>query len=200
MMSSSGSFESIAELHKPARRDRLPIGLRTLFYLALFLVTLFGGVAWLLYQIDVAFPSVHFEFGVWRYVGAIVFLTALASFLSCNWLLMRHGKGAIAEFDPPSRLVRIGPYRWVRNPVTLSVAFMLLGQALAFSSTGMLLGLIPAAILAKLQSIMEERLLPKRFGDEYLHYRQQVHRWIPHRPAELPTKIETPRGPWKSSS
>jgi protein-S-isoprenylcysteine O-methyltransferase Ste14 len=181
-------------LSQPAHRDRVPIGLRTVFYVTLFLATMFGGGAWLFYQLDVHFPEIHFELGAWRFAGAILFLMALFSFLGCTWVLMRNGKGAIAEFDPPSQLVQVGPYRWVRNPVTICVAFMLLGEALALSSTGMLLGMFLAAVMAKLQSLLEERLLPQRFGEEYRQYRARVPRWIPRRPSEPPMQIETPLG------
>jgi protein-S-isoprenylcysteine O-methyltransferase Ste14 len=84
------------------------------------------------------------------------------------------------EFDPPAELVEAGPFGSIRNPVAACVVGMILGEALALSSTGVLWLALVAAVLAHLQVVrVEEPLLEKRFGQAYRDYCARVPRWIP---------------------
>jgi len=78
------------------------------------------------------------------------------------------------------RLVRSGPYRWVRHPGYLGFVIMALSLAIGYSS---LIGLIaiPALMLPGLVYRMnvEEKLLIDQFGDEYLDYTRHTRRLIP---------------------
>ena len=65
------------------------------------------------------------------------------------------GEGTLAPWDPPQKLVIVGPYRYVRNPMH-SGAFMAV--------------YIP---------LMEERWLTNKFGEDYKVYKRNVPRWIP---------------------
>jgi protein-S-isoprenylcysteine O-methyltransferase Ste14 len=80
----------------------------------------------------------------------------------------------------PVNLVVRGPYRHVRNPMISGVLFILLGEA-AITASGWLL--LWFAIFFMLQAtsirLSEEPHLTRRFGDEYVIYRQHVPRWIP---------------------
>ena len=49
-------------------------------------------------------------------------------------LFATRGRGTPAPWDPPARLVVVGPYRHVRNPMITGVLLMLLAEAL--SQTG----------------------------------------------------------------
>jgi protein-S-isoprenylcysteine O-methyltransferase Ste14 len=98
-------------------------------------------------------------------------------------VLTRYGRGAYVEFDPPKQFVATGPYRWVRNPVAACVVAALLAEAIALSSTGIFLLFVAAMGLAHAQVVlMEEPLLKKRFGQDYIDYLSRVPRWIPRRP------------------
>jgi protein-S-isoprenylcysteine O-methyltransferase Ste14 len=103
-------------------------------------------------------------------------------FLVTRTVLLFHqiGKGSLAPFDPPTRLVVFGPYRYVRNPMITGVIAILLGEALAVNSVGLL---IFAAVFITVNAIyfplVEERGLLKRFGRDYAEYSQHVPRWIP---------------------
>jgi protein-S-isoprenylcysteine O-methyltransferase Ste14 len=90
------------------------------------------------------------------------------------------GRGTLAPWDPPRRLVVTGLYRHVRNPMITGVVLILLGEAAAVRSWD-LLGW--AAVFFALNMIhiplVEERSLKRRFGDDYDEYRRHVPRWIP---------------------
>ncbi len=88
------------------------------------------------------------------------------------------------EFDPPRSLVCDGPFRWCRNPIAGCVIGMLLGEAIALSSTGILLLAIAAMLAAHIQVVLlEEPLLLRRFGQDYADYAASVPRWTPRRPS-----------------
>src|SRR5262245_59489260 len=59
--------------------------------------------------------------------GVMLFGSSLRGFFTS-------GRGTLAPWDPPSRLVVSGPYRYVRNPMIAGVIFMQLALALLLRS------------------------------------------------------------------
>ncbi len=112
--------------------------------------------------------------------GLIVFAAGFYGMVRTVALFARQGKGTLAPWDPPQRLVVRGPYRHVRNPMMSSVGAMVLGVALATNSLAVLtyfsvgVVLVPLLIMA-----FEEPQLAKRFGADYDEYRANVPAWIP---------------------
>ena len=152
-------------------------------YGAAFLAGVLGGLAYLAYQLDVHVRAWHVEIGWGRLVGVVVLAVFLGLYVYCSWQLTHRGQGAYVEFDPPSCFVADGPYRWVRNPVASCVVGMVLGEAIALSSTGVFLLFAAGMVLAHLQVVLvEEPLLRKRFGEAYEEYCRRVPRWVPRRP------------------
>jgi protein-S-isoprenylcysteine O-methyltransferase Ste14 len=95
-------------------------------------------------------------------------------------LFARIGRGTIAPWDPTRRLVVLGPYRHVRNPMISGVLAILLGEAALFGSLPLLLwfgGVF--AVNAVYLPLVEEPGLRRRFGPEYDEYRANVPRWLP---------------------
>jgi protein-S-isoprenylcysteine O-methyltransferase Ste14 len=112
-----------------------------------------------------------------------VFAAFFVLYVYCSFVLTSRGRGAYVEFDPPQEFVASGPYRWVRNPVAACLVGMLLGEAVALSSTGVFLLFLGSLLPAHLQVVlMEEPLLRKRFGQAYADYLRRVPRWIPRLP------------------
>ena len=107
------------------------------------------------------------------------------------WTMMlfdRVGKGTPAPWAPPERLVVLGPYRHVRNPMNSGMVLILGAEALLFGSwhlagwTGEFF-----LVCAIYFPFHEEPGLERRFGDAYRLYRENVPRWIPRiRPWEGP--------------
>ncbi len=90
------------------------------------------------------------------------------------------GRGTLAPWDPPSRLVVSGPYRFVRNPMISGVWFVLLAEALMLRSVP--LGLWAGAFLVVngiYIPLIEEPSLIARFGDAYREYSRHVRRFWP---------------------
>lgn len=98
-----------------------------------------------------------------------------------------NGQGTLAPIDPPRQLVMRGLYRYVRNPMYLGVATILLGEALLFASSSLLWNALGFLISTHCFVVFyEEPDLSRRFGESYDMYRRKVHRWLPAFPMEWP--------------
>jgi protein-S-isoprenylcysteine O-methyltransferase Ste14 len=92
------------------------------------------------------------------------------------------GRGTPAPFDPPTHLVARGPHRFVRNPMYVGVIVVLLGWALWFQSTTLVVyAAIAWLCFHMFVLLVEEPVLRRRFGPEYAAYCHAVRRWIPGR-------------------
>lgn len=95
-------------------------------------------------------------------------------------LFNQKGKGTLAPWDPPRKLVVVGPYRYVRNPMIAGVNFILMGLSFVLKDENILLWMVFFLSLNTFYFIIkEEPDLAKRFGDDYLNYKENVPRWIP---------------------
>src|SRR5687768_6053240 len=70
--------------------------------------------------------------GSFRMIALVPLLAGVVLLLWCVRDFYVSGKGTLAPWDPPRRLVVRGPYRWSRNPMYLAVTLVLLGWAIAF--------------------------------------------------------------------
>ena len=105
---------------------------------------------------------------------SLVFLVYTIVFLE------KEGKGTLAPWSPPQKLVITGPYKYIRNPMIASVFFVISGMALVFTSVGLLIWALCFYIINTVYFIFsEEKGLVKRFGDQYIEYKQNVPMWFP---------------------
>jgi protein-S-isoprenylcysteine O-methyltransferase Ste14 len=83
---------------------------------------------------------------------------------------------------PPKKLVVVGFYRYVRNPMYVGLftgwtgLWIVFGQA---NSTALTVALIAVAAVALFVRLYEEPTLRKKFGADYNAYCKNVPRWIP---------------------
>lgn len=113
-------------------------------------------------------------------IGSLFILVGLILMAWTIGLFVTVGKGTLAPWNPPQKLVIRGVYRHVRNPMITGVCCILLGEAIFFASLS-LLGLFGFGLILNLIYIplSEEPGLARRFGDDYLLYKKNVPRWIP---------------------
>ena len=102
------------------------------------------------------------------------------AFLLYSFALFALHQGTPAPPAPTATLVVDGVYRWVRNPMYLSVLAIILGQALLFGSwwTVLYAALAFAAVFAFVRGY-EEPTLTRTYGEQYLEYRRNVPGWWP---------------------
>jgi protein-S-isoprenylcysteine O-methyltransferase Ste14 len=113
-------------------------------------------------------------------LGAGLIACGLGLFAWTVRLFAQIGRGTLAPWDPPERLVVAGPYRHLRHPMITGVALVLAGETLALGSTGIVIILAAfVAINALYLPLVEEPALVRRFGANYERYMANVPRWIP---------------------
>jgi protein-S-isoprenylcysteine O-methyltransferase Ste14 len=126
------------------------------------------------------FEPFYIEIGSLGYVGWIPIILGALAILWCYWIFIVFGKGTPWPFDPPKKLLVIGPYRYVRNPMELSFILILFGEALLFESSALIIYILIYFIFFHLRQVLiEEPILRRRFGKPYDQYCQSVPRWIP---------------------
>jgi protein-S-isoprenylcysteine O-methyltransferase Ste14 len=122
-----------------------------------------------------AFPPLS-----WRWLGFLPLIAGACIYFVCAWDFAVTGLGTPAPIDMPRKLVVKGLYRFVRNPMYVGVVSFVLGQALLFGSTSVLIYSVCAWMLAYLfVLVQEEPTLRRKFGVEYEGYCRRVPRWLP---------------------
>jgi protein-S-isoprenylcysteine O-methyltransferase Ste14 len=110
-------------------------------------------------------------------------LLGAALLAACIFEFARSGKGTLVPVDAPRTLVVQGFYRYVRNPMYLSVTLILLGEALlAWSGALIIYWALWFAGVNLFVLAYEEPTLRRRFGDDYRRYCLTVNRWLPRPP------------------
>jgi protein-S-isoprenylcysteine O-methyltransferase Ste14 len=90
------------------------------------------------------------------------------------------GRGTLVPTTPTERLVVSGFYRFVRNPMYVGLLIALAGEALLFERRVVLAYMAIVWLATHLfVCFYEEPALTRRYGDEYLRFKQNVPRWLP---------------------
>jgi protein-S-isoprenylcysteine O-methyltransferase Ste14 len=118
----------------------------------------------------------------WRWLAIVPSIGGFAVALRCIWDFGWVGRGTPAPMAPPTRLVVVGPYRFVRNPMYLGFFLGWVGLWVIFGRTSLIaLEVAGSGALAVVLFVMlyEEPTLRRKFGREYEDYCRHVHRWVP---------------------
>jgi protein-S-isoprenylcysteine O-methyltransferase Ste14 len=114
--------------------------------------------------------------------GAALILAGLAALLHAFARFVTEGRGTPAPVAPTERLVIGGLYRYVRNPMYVAVAALIVGQALVLGRPGLLLYALAFCVATSaFARFYEEPALRRRYGAEYEEYRRAVPAWLPRR-------------------
>ena len=113
-------------------------------------------------------------------LGTFLIVLGLGFVIYTNQAFFRIGKGTLAPWDPPKKLVVAGAYKYVRNPMISGVLMIVLGETFIFASIELFALFIMFFIVNHIYFVYsEEPGLIKRFGDDYILYKKNVPRWIP---------------------
>lgn len=113
-------------------------------------------------------------------IGLASIAVGVALLAACIWEFATRGRGTLSPLDPPRHLVVRGLYRYVRNPMYLSVTAIVLGEVLLTGSMPLLVYWIVWFITANLFVLLyEEPTLRSQFGTSYDDYCRSVGRWLP---------------------
>jgi len=167
--------DRLIRLATPVRSELIP-GVLFLRALISFLVLpgTFAGLipAWIV--------STDRERGEGWMIGAAPLALGVVVLLWCVRDFYVAGRGTLAPWDPPKRLVIVGLYRFVRNPMYLGVLLLLVGWSLLAASPrlGGYTGILTLAFHLRVL-LYEEPTLAKNFGEEWTRYAAAVPRWLP---------------------
>lgn len=158
-----------------ATRTLLTLAGGTLYFLLLALLIVAS------FQVDKLLVLPELPPPPWNTIVSLPIL-AVGLFLTL-WSLLHffRVKGTPVLFNPPPKLVTIGPYAYVRNPMITGDSILLFGLGIFFKSISLALIFTPFFVLLNVLEIkaIEEPELEKRLGKGYTEYRKMVPMFVP---------------------
>jgi protein-S-isoprenylcysteine O-methyltransferase Ste14 len=137
--------------------------------------TVVGLIPWLITRWEIADSTPTWQAAV----GAALIVVGLIPPAHAFVQFVKAG-GTPIPIAPTQRLVVTGFNRYVRNPMYVGLIVAILGQALLFSSVGLVVyAAIVWTITASFVRWYEEPTLVHEYGDEYEDYRHNVRAWLP---------------------
>ena len=118
----------------------------------------------------------------WRWLAAVPAVLGFAVALRCVWDFGWTGRGTPAPIAPPQRLVVVGFYRHVRNPMYLGFAAGWIGLWVIFGHPNRVVIAAVATVALGVHLFVvfyEEPTLRGKFGAQYEEYLRNVSRWWP---------------------
>ena len=110
--------------------------------------------------------------------GAVLIAIGAWIMIPARGMMLRAGT-AIRPTMPTTALVTTGPFRFTRNPLYVGATLFYLGIAVAARSLWALVLLLVVLVVMQRGVIdREERYLERKFGADYVRYKERVRRWI----------------------
>ena len=90
-------------------------------------------------------------------------------------------RGTPVPLNPPKKLIITGLYSWIRNPMLLGWIIMLFGVGVLLNSFSLIVIFTPLFIMINILYLktIEEKEMEKKFGEQYLKYKERVPMFIP---------------------
>ncbi len=112
-------------------------------------------------------------------LGLAIFALGVAGLLWCVRDFYVSGKGTLAPWAPPEKLVVVGLYRYSRNPMYVSVGLVLLGWAVSSGATALYAYTVLVLAAFHIRVVRaEEPWLARTHGGEWERYVSRVPRWL----------------------
>jgi protein-S-isoprenylcysteine O-methyltransferase Ste14 len=153
------------------------LALRSIFWTIVFPGLFAGYLPWRFFELRSVVVDVRIPL---HWIGLLLICLGTGLLGVCVFEFARRGRGTLSPVDPPRVLVVRGLYRYVRNPMYLSVTLIVWGEILLTRSAGMLGYWIVWFTAANLfVRGYEEPALRRQFGADYDRYAAKVGRWFP---------------------
>jgi protein-S-isoprenylcysteine O-methyltransferase Ste14 len=130
---------------------------------------------WLGFRVDTARAE-------WRWIAALPSMLGFAVAIRCIWDFGHTGRGTPVPIAPPQRLVVVGFYRYVRNPMYVGFFVGWIGLWVVFGRANLTAIAWTVAAVVGINlfvRLYEEPTLRKMFGADYEEYCRNVSRWWP---------------------
>ena len=140
------------------------------------LVTLFFGLC--IYFSQEYFPESNLEFlnilsYIFYFAGLAILVLAVRLFKKQNTTVNP------IKIENASSLVVSGIFKYSRNPMYLGMALILLGLTFMFNLMGgIIFTLLFTMYITKFQIRLEEEVMERFFGADFIKYKQNVRMWL----------------------
>jgi protein-S-isoprenylcysteine O-methyltransferase Ste14 len=104
-------------------------------------------------------------------------LSAIAG--AYGFVLMRSGHVAVSEAERPVRIISTGAFGRVRHPLYLAAILLYLAFTISTLSLLSAAVVVIALVFYDYIASYEETLMERKFGEEYVHYKRRVGKWLP---------------------
>jgi protein-S-isoprenylcysteine O-methyltransferase Ste14 len=138
-------------------------------YIVIFLISL---------AIQKIFPWSFAYSSTLRLIGWIIVILGIAISMS-GIMQFRRTKNSIVPIRPARSLQTNGIYAVTRNPMYTGLLLQYTGLAICYGNWWTFVLIVAVIAIIRFYVISkEEAYLSRAFGDEYLHYKRKVRRWI----------------------
>jgi protein-S-isoprenylcysteine O-methyltransferase Ste14 len=146
-----------------------------------FYLGLIGCFILLSFVVDRSLHAPRISYSPWNQFagGLAVGFGLFLMLLSVSYFV--RARGTPVPLSPPPKLVTVGPYRFVRNPMLTGIFIQLFGLGILFGSVSLLFISTPLFIAINVWELkkVEEPELMKRLGKDYAEYRERVPMFFP---------------------
>ena len=115
---------------------------------------------------------------IWQRIGLALTISGLGFAVWARIHLGRYWSGRVT-LKEDHKLIRSGPYAFVRHPIYTGLLTAGIGTVLARGTLAALVGLALMSVAFWMKIRAEENLLTNHFGDTYREYRREVAALIP---------------------
>jgi protein-S-isoprenylcysteine O-methyltransferase Ste14 len=115
------------------------------------------------------------------YIEAVVITLTALGIAFAIWARFYIGQNwsSAVTIKVDHKLIRTGPYAWVRHPIYSGLILAMIGTALARREPRGLIALVLLCLGFQIKSRMEEKFMRKTFGPEYEDYSKSTGALIP---------------------
>src|SRR3989338_7431959 len=148
------------------------------------LMGVLGSIIWIVFPLLFIWLNRFFNLPViiffpLQLLGGLLINAALATIAYLFFLFRIHGEGTPVPIQPAKKVIRVGLYRYTRNPMYICHLVIILSEWLLFGYTFLLTYLFLLWLgFNWFVTAWEEPDLKKRLGKPYLEYLTRVPRWL----------------------
>ena len=146
-------------------------------------VIAFPPLIWLVNAVISVLVHLFVQIPIMRYgiclVCGIVFIILAPTLALSAFRTMKSAGTNVHPSEPALTIVRGGPFRFTRNPLYLALCLLQIALGFFLNDWITLLFVVPLTVIFHYGVVLrEERYLTAKFGESYLQYKREVHRWI----------------------
>ena len=117
----------------------------------------------------------------WMTIGLVCSIAlALVPAFCAVWVFAKRGGGTPLPFDPPEQLVTSGIYRWLVNPMQVSMIVAMLLCSWLYMHVGLAIASVSVWLYSMSLARWSESVdLTARYGEQWVAYRKNTPAWWP---------------------